>query len=543
MRRLSLLAPILLAAACTSGPEDTVAPTLLITSPERGTMSDSGTVTVTGETDATEVTIAGQAVEVAADGTFSQEIALTSGIRVIETIAKDPSGNQARDVRAVLAGNLVPTGQMVPNAVGAHLGPQALTVLGDVVERTVEEMDLMALVGTAPLVDEGSSCLGAQVYVTDIQHGNIEIGLSPVTGALDTSVMVTDLDVQMRVDYSLGCYDESANILVHADRIGFAGDLGMAITAGTLASSLANSDITLEGFDLTSDGLSGTILDLIEGPVQEMLPGLVEGMVGDVVPPLVDEKLVELAGSTWTVPLLGHDVSISVRPNDVKMQPTGITVAIDSRIAVSGDTKGRYLASPASATAALADAGAGMGLAVADDTLNMMFASMWGAGALEYVMPVERGNSLGLLLGENTRNLHAQILLPPTVSMDELGDLRLMIGDAVIEGTDESGEVTVKLAISVSTSLGAEARPDGTIKLRLGEPQIWAQVLEQNLQPAIDGENVEALVDGMYGVLAATANQTLADLPIPSIAGVAMVEPTMEAHGGFLVVETGLAMQ
>ncbi len=541
MRRLSLLAPILLAAACTS-PADEPAPNLLVTSPERGFMSDTGFVRVTGETDASHVSINGEVVEVAADGTFDASIQLTPGIRVIETIAGD-EGNTARDVRAVLSGNLVPTGQLVPDAIGAHLGPQALSVLGDVVERTVEGMDLAALLPAGAVVDEGGSCFGAKVYVLDVAHGNIEIGLSPVPGALDASVTVDDLDVLMRVDYALGCLDETATINVHADRVGFAGDIGMTVTAGTLASSLENADVTLTGFDLTSDGLAGSILDLIEGPVQDYLPGLVEGMVGDVVPPLVDEKLVELAGQTFSVPVLGHEVSIAVKPATVDMAASGITVAIDTRMVVSGDTTGRYLSSPASARAALSDAGAGMGLAVADDTLNMMFASMWGAGALEHTLPVEEGNSLGLLLGADTRNLHASIALPPTVSMDEFGAMRLMIGDAIVEGTDEAGNVTVKMAITLSTTLAAAARPDGTVKLELGEPQIWAQVLEQNLDPAIDGENVEALIDGLYGVLAATANQTLADLPLPSIAGVSMVEPTMDASGGFLVIETGLAMQ
>lgn len=542
MRRLSLLAPLLFASACVSTGDDTV-PSLLVTSPERGTITDVTAVIVTGETDADELTVAGQAVEVDADGTFSVRVELAPGIEVVETIARNANGNTARDVRAVLSGPLAATGDMVTDAIGAHLGPQALRVLGDVVGTTVEGLDLAALAGDGPLVTKGSDCLGAQVYLVDAEVGNVDVDLVPVTNALDAGVVISDLDVTVRVAYSIACVDDEATILVHADRVGVRGDLGMAVTAGKLVSSLANSDITLEGFDLTSDGLPGTILDLVEGPIEAALPALVEGIVGDAVPPLMDDALADFAGSSWTVPMLGHDVAVSVRPNAVRMMPAGVTIAIDTRMAVSGDDKGRYLSNPASALSVLNPGGAGMGLAVADDTLNMMFAGMWASGALEQSLPVERGNSLGLLLGEATRELHAKLSLPPTVAMDASGDLRLTIGDAIIEGRDEAGNETITLALTVSTTLGAEAYPDGRVKLRLGEPEVFAQVLSQNLDPAVEGEQVEALIGALYEVLAATANQTLADLPIPALGGVSMVEPTMAARAGFLVIETGLVQQ
>lgn len=543
MRRLALLAPILFASACADPAEDRTAPTLRVTSPERGTISATSAVTVTGESDAVEVVVAGVPATIADDGTFSAQVVLPQGIEVIETIARDEAGNEARDVRAVLSGNLAATGDMVTDAVGAHLGPQALTIIGDVVGTTVEGMDLAALAGDGPIVSKGGSCVGADVYLQDVQVGHVDVDLAPVTDALDTGVLVSNLDVTLRVLYRLACYDEEAIILVHADTVGLRGDLGMQVVSGKLVSSLDRSDITLTGFALTSDGLSGTILDLIEGPVEDALPGIVEGIVGDAVPPLMDDALADFAGSSWTVPVLGHDVAIHVRPRDVAMATSGVTLAIDAQVNVSGDDKGRYLSTPASATSALGGAGPGMGLAVADDTLNMMFAGMWAAGALEQTLPVERGNSLGLLLGDETRNLHAKLALPPTVAMDASGDLRLTIGDALIEGTDEAGDPTISLAISLSTTLGAEAFPDGHVRLRLGDAEVWAQVLDQHLDPAIEGDRIEALIDGVYPMLASAANQALAELPIPALQGISMVNPTMAARGGFLVIDTGLAQE
>ena len=94
----------------------------------------------------------------------------------------------------------------------------------------------------------------------------------------------------------------------------------------------------------------------------------------------------------------------------------------------------------------------------------------------------------------------------------------------------------------------AEAAPERVFLAQRAADGSWrkltyAQVLSQDLDPAVEGEQVEALVGAMYEILSATANQTLADLPIPALGGVAMVAPTMATRAGFLVIETGLVQQ
>src|SRR4029079_12855060 len=115
------------------------------------------------------------------------------------------------------SGNLANTGDMVPNAMGAHLGPQALAIVGDVVGTTVEGLDFAALAGDGPIVSKGGSCLGADVYIDDAQVGNVDVDLTPVTNAIDANVVVSDLDVWLHVYYRIACIDDDAMILVHAD--------------------------------------------------------------------------------------------------------------------------------------------------------------------------------------------------------------------------------------------------------------------------------------------------------------------------------------
>ena len=81
MRAIVTILPIL--AACSSaGGEDeaNLPPTIEITSPQRGTMSESGQVTVTGvardDGGNVRVTVQGENVPVGADGSFSATLAV-----------------------------------------------------------------------------------------------------------------------------------------------------------------------------------------------------------------------------------------------------------------------------------------------------------------------------------------------------------------------------------------------------------------------------------------------------------------------------------
>jgi hypothetical protein len=81
---------------------DTVMPTLVVTGPANGLLTNSGTVTVTGitESDAT-LTINSAAVVLDEDGSFSHDVTLSEGDNMLEIVASDEAGNVATVVKGV----------------------------------------------------------------------------------------------------------------------------------------------------------------------------------------------------------------------------------------------------------------------------------------------------------------------------------------------------------------------------------------------------------------------------------------------------------
>lgn len=92
---------------------DTVPPTLSVTAPAEGLITNKSTVTVTGKTDdATSkpvtVTVNGTAVTVGADGAFSKDVTLANGSNTITIIAKDKAGKTTTVTRTVTLDTAAP---------------------------------------------------------------------------------------------------------------------------------------------------------------------------------------------------------------------------------------------------------------------------------------------------------------------------------------------------------------------------------------------------------------------------------------------------
>lgn len=92
---------------------DTVPPTLSVTAPTDGLITNKSTVTVTGKTDdATSkpvtVTVNGTAVTVGTDGAFSKDVSLANGSNTITIIAKDKAGKTTTVTRTVTLDTVAP---------------------------------------------------------------------------------------------------------------------------------------------------------------------------------------------------------------------------------------------------------------------------------------------------------------------------------------------------------------------------------------------------------------------------------------------------
>ena len=92
---------------------DTVPPTLQITAPSNGLITNKKTVTVSGKTDDVSskpvtVTVNGATVTVGTDGTFTKDVTLVEGANTITIVAKDKAGKTTTVTRKVTVDTSAP---------------------------------------------------------------------------------------------------------------------------------------------------------------------------------------------------------------------------------------------------------------------------------------------------------------------------------------------------------------------------------------------------------------------------------------------------
>ncbi len=541
---LALAVLPLAACAGIGGSDDGVAPSLTVTSPARGATADGAQVTVTGtamdDVGAVRVTVNGVEATVAADGSFTASVTLAPGIDVLETIASD-GNNQVRDVRAVLSGTLVPVATPVDDAVAAHIGPAALDTVGDVVASAVDAMDLAA-VGRAsnPIYATGGSCLGVKVNLLNVTKSDVRIALVPATGVLTTGVEVEDVVVTLRADYKLACISGSSNVTVYASAIHVDGGLGLGLSGPALVASVRDARVAIDDLEIDASGVPDAIFDLFSSQIESKVEAAVRDAIVDAVPGLVEDQLTELAGQTYAVPVLGHTVSIAIRPSALELTAGGLFVALDGTIGVGGGEGGYYLSTPGHADAAMLGGGGGLGIAVSDDTLNQVFAGAWAAGALDLGIDLPPGHPLGLLLGAKARHVDLALALPPTVTVEAEGGLRVMVGDAIIHVLGDDGAEIATVALSLASTI--DATDAGGLALSLGRPTVFAQVLAQDpTQDPMYEDAVEALVDTAFGLLGGQVDGLLATVPMPTIAATTISGPQVRTDRGYVIVQADLA--
>ena len=115
-------------SASTSFTIDTIAPSLTVTSPTDGLVTNQSTVTVSGETDdattrPVTVTVNGSSVTVdPSDSSFSTTVSLVEGSNTITVVATDTAGNSTTVTRTVILNTAAPTivsVTLTPNPVDA----------------------------------------------------------------------------------------------------------------------------------------------------------------------------------------------------------------------------------------------------------------------------------------------------------------------------------------------------------------------------------------------------------------------------------------
>lgn len=543
----ALLASSLVATACTdsAAPVDEIQPTLEITSPERGTTSESTSITVTGraiDNGPLTVTVNGQTVTPATDGTFSVTLEVVPGMSIIETHAIDAGGNDMRDVRAVLAGNLAPTDGSISSPVAARAGATALTAVGNTLATQAEAIDFTSAAQAMNPVYNNTGCLGARIDLTSVDLSNIDVALVPDTGTLTTDVEIDNVVVRAHANFKVACVGGSTNITVRASKARIHGDLGVTVSgAGNVRTSLAGTSVALDGFTVDVGGVPGAIESLLKGEVRKAVEKALVDVIKAQVPDFADTALAGLVTKPVAFDLLGNATSIGIAPAIVDLSPDGLFVSLDTTIAVAGGEGGVFVPMSAAASPALMDGSSDLGIALANDTINQLFAAMWATGSMEQNLDITAVGPLAALLDDDTKTLSVQFSLPPAVTT--VGDtLGLAIGDMIVTGKDASGATVQKMAITITTTLSANPTQSGKLSLVTGAPAVKAQMVEQSdvVDRKLTGQQIEGIVSGAWGLVSSMADEALAKVPVPQVAGVTFAAPTIVARDGFVVANVSV---
>ncbi len=546
MKTLVGVACVVLASACSSatGTESgsDAPPTLEILTPERGALDDAGQVTVTGhvqdDAPGVRVTLNGVEVTVENDGSFTSTIQVPPGIAILETHAIDKSNHDVRDVRAVLAGNLAPSDGKTASKIGARLGRAGIRTVGNALATSAEAIDFTAAATAMNPIYDNGGCLGAKIDITSVDVGNINVVLVPKAGALDTSVELDNVVVRMHANFKVACIGGSTTITVRSSKATVRDDLGVLLVTGKIRTSLPSPTVELAGFSIDVGGVPGAIENLLKDRARAGAESAIANAIKSKVPAIADAKLSTLLAKPLDTQLVGHDLAIGITPTNLEVTTTGMSLTADSTLVIAGGEGGTFLSTPMPINAIEQD-GANLGVLIADDLVNQLFAGMWAAGAFDLTLSAEAAGPVAALLDDDVRTIDLKLSLPPTVTTRDA--LELAVGDLIITGRDGAGVEVQSFALSLKTTL--VATPSGShLALTTTTPTVFAQVLAQSAavdNPLEDGQ-IEGIVTGVWGLVDGMLNDALVKLPMPSVAGINLAAPAITGKSGYLVLDADL---
>ncbi len=424
-----------------------------IDEPTRGTLRpELGPVTVRGrlvsptgaEIAGAAVDINGVSVPVGFDGSFSTEVPVDVGTNLIHTVATDDSGRRTEDTRAVLAGASAAVDSPLADSVNVAISDDAFAKIATAAGGLLATTDVGALARQMnPVVNAGAAdgpdCLFATVTLLDVGFSNPTMTLVPRDGGIDFSVELKNLDVPLNARYAAACLDGSTDIRVTADRVFVSGTMTMSIINGQFQADLNQPEVQVDGFNLQASGVPHSVLNLFD--MNETMGNVIAWSLEKFMPGMLRGALADFHGVQHILPILGHQLAMSVAPTSISLTSAGAILRMDTQMTVAGSegTDGYVFTPNGPATV---NAGNGFQLAIADDIANQLLAGFWAVGGLDATLPHEAGPF---------DTLRLEAMLPPRVT-GEAGNMKIVVGD-MLATLSSDGVDQATLAVSLELEL------------------------------------------------------------------------------------------
>ena len=520
---------------------DPNAPRVHITTPTRGTFAgDVTTVTVTGtaldDDSVKSVTVNGVDAVLMADGTFSAQVPVTAGTNLLHAIAKDAQGNSGKETRAVVSGPMEPIAQMVPQSITASMTAQTFDAIGRGLTGYMTGGTLTAAVQPMnPVINYGApngpDCLYAQGRITGVTVGSAsKIQLSPQRGGIYLEADLVNPNVNMGLAWAVSCLDGSRNVSVGAQRIKITGVLKLGVNGDKFEIHLDDQNVQITGFNVELGGIPGEVINYLS--LDTALGPILGFLVERFAVPYVNKSLQAL-NETKTVDVLGTMVDIKVRPAQIDVDIPGAVIELDTQIRAHNDS-----ASPGfvyvTNQVPVMDMNRGFELAVADDGANQLLGSFWAAKGMDAGIDLKTG-SYGEV-GKLYDRVEIQAKVPPFI--DASGDkLRLTVGDML--ATFKNGaKIATQVAINAEVELSVVAGANGALRLDVGTPTIFVDVLDENVDGAnqLSNAQFEAVSSFALSRIIAVGSGAVGAVPLPAFGGVSMQNVSVTEEHGYLVV-------
>jgi hypothetical protein len=521
---------------------DPNAPRVHITSPARGTFAgDVTSIEVRGtaidDTGVLSVTVNGVAATLSDDGSFVATVPVQPGTNLLHAVAKDAQDNAGKETRAVVAGALTPLARKVPSGITAALSAQTFDALGRGAAGYLATADLGALIAPAnPVVDAGTDngepdCLYGQAFVTGVDLTAADIKLAPQAAGIDLDITLDNVRVDTHLQWAVACLDGSRNATATASKVRIRGLLTLGINAGKFAIALQGTDVTLTNFQMDLGGVPGTIIDMLD--LDTRLGPVLAWAAEKFLVPVLNDALSGL-NETKSMDVLGKTIDIAVAPAKIKSSVVGVVVELDTELRAQGDESSPGFVYVTNQVPAM-DTSDGFQLAVADDAANQLLGSFWAAKGMELGLDLDNGSygQIGTLF--DRVELSAKV--PP--HLDATGDaLRLTIGDLMATFKNE-GAVATQIAINAQLDLKVVTAPDGGLRLDVGTPTTYIDILDENIEGAnqLSNAQFEAITTFALARIVAFGSGAVGAVPLPSVGGVSLKDVQVLQQTGYLVVD------
>ncbi len=515
------------------------------------------TYTVVGkasdENGVTSLTVNGQAVSVAQDGSWSAQITSRFGMNFVDITAIDSFGEPTTKVCTFLianryGGTTAPIADTVslkltPSAVDDGNRSNGLTSLADILHAVINSQGLRdtlhnSLLAANPLKPDScdSSVFGICLYRSRVDYisnslpGPHTVGLQLVTGGIFANVFLDNPSLQLRLRGHVSGipYDTTGWVTFDYVRVQLIFDLSLQNNKPKITVRAGSVYAEVGGISTNFNGVDGWIINnilvpLAQGYIRDTVRNIIRDFVTNNFNAILDGVIggldVATLGATFNVPKLDGTGSIpmsfGLSFSSVNAQTSRLLFGIGTRFSTTAANAYPslgvpYPSSPAvllDPTVSTQNTAVSAHVAILNGALHALWRANFFAGSLgSSSVP---GLPSGVTFVLNTR-------LPPVAYVSSAGIPQLHIGALDLTVSHPS------LPPNLSVTLGAEAHT--TVNLN-GNDLSFGGIVVDALHVSTDAVNLSAqqqqdlqgvLISLIQDVVDESLNDALPALPIPS---------------------------